>query len=138
MDEFVAQAAAHWWADQMTGAPSHNIGADNELLLYALRRIPPLPKEHIEQFEFVLTRMIQEQSPEHISVDYSPDDILTDAATEATISASGLYFPINTHMWIYPDHVDVAKEYGAKNTIYKTPHENEIKLEGTTSEKERN
>jgi hypothetical protein len=117
-----AQAAAHWWAEQLADPTFRNdtepnlAGAMAEMLS---ERQPVLPTQ-LQEFERVLAaeidvRLVRQASgqvfPVMLGVDYGPDPILGDAADLAGAPSSR--FPWKTNMTVHADHVIAALGYRA-------------------------
>jgi hypothetical protein len=135
------EAAANWWADQISGAKLNwDNGAQNEgdakeremgHLMWMMGNINAnqaregISSEQIQKFKDSLIRRMSERYnkaiqsyPEYhltLSVDYHPDEILAESVREAGISTE--VFPCKTCMWIDSKRVSAKRGYGAQERI---------------------
>ena len=139
--EKLFEAAANWWAEQISGHKLNwDNGAQNEgdakdreagnmmwllgnyTAMMARDRNTP---EKIEKFKESLIRKMKEayeNAVKHysnyqlvLSIDYHPDEILSEAAKEAEID--DMVFPCKTVMWVDAKKVSAKCGYGAQPKI---------------------
>lgn len=126
-----AVAAADWWTEKVTGAPSRRAvdasssPAERESMdLAAALSYIALPKQpsndRAEKFRELLTAYVDGQLARDLSwlslgTDYGPDYALGQIADKAGIGFGR--FPWKTHMSIRPDHVTAAEGYRSESRI---------------------
>jgi hypothetical protein len=135
------EAAANWWAEQISGHKLNwDNGAQNEgnaeerrmgNMMWILGNINAnsaregVTPEKLQKFKDSLIRRISEKYenavkhyPEYhvtLSVDYGPDELLYESAKEAEIDPN--VFPCKTVMWIEAKRVAAKLGYGAQEKI---------------------
>lgn len=124
MEHPQAEAAATWWADQLSAAPRQEMGDGTANIMLSIlsdsSSTPSDAKRHI--FRSSLASKIRAEithrlTLERLSVvtvytDYGPTGVLAEAAREAGIPF--LRFPVKTMMRIDPDSVTVSLGYAGK------------------------
>jgi hypothetical protein len=118
-----AQAAAHWWAEQLADPTFRNDAEPNlaGAMTEMLSELKPVLPTQLQEFERVLAAEIDAQLgrrlatgltiPVMLGVDYGPDPILGDAADLTGVPLSR--FPWKTNMTVHADHVIAALGYRA-------------------------
>lgn len=116
-----AEAAAQWWA-KAVAAPDFNNGdpiASALGTMLAARSAEPTQtasQRFVEVLAGRLEQRLTQSSYVSVNVDYGPDLLLADAATEAGIDGHNR-FPWKTHMWVYRDRVVVSAGYRARHEL---------------------
>jgi hypothetical protein len=141
IDSKLLEAAANWWAEQISGHKLNwDNGAQNEgsaedrrigNMMWMLGNINAnsaregVTSEKLQKFKESLIRRVSERYensvkhyPEYyvtLSVDYGPDELLYESAKEAEIDSN--VFPCKTVMWIDQEKVTTRLGYGAQEKI---------------------
>jgi hypothetical protein len=141
LDKKLLEAAADWWAEQISGYKLNwDNGAQNEgsaadrktgQLMWMLGNInankarEEVTPEKLQKFKESLIKRISErwensvgiyrEYPLILSVDYDPDEILRESVNEAEIN-NGV-FPCKTCMWIDSKMVSAKLGYGSSPKI---------------------
>lgn len=123
----IADVACNWWIDAIDH-PTFDNGDTSDIggftMMFAMlnhAQKPGLSEESKQRFKEALKKRIKMELLTRrsfsLSVDYGPDRILSDAASEAGIIAD---FPWKTHMRIDRDKITVSCGYGAPyQTIFE-------------------
>lgn len=100
-----AEAAAKWWADQISGSVKFDNGDDSMGGLFCMAMAKSLVKAVTEEqkktFIEKLTEIILDKQYDCLYVDYHPDMSLREAALVAGISENN--FPWKTGQWFVYD-----------------------------------
>jgi len=141
IDKKLLEAAANWWAEQISGPKLNwDNGAQNEgsaedrrlgQMMWMLGNVNAnqaregITPEKIQKFKDSLIKRMSEKytkgvefySDYHLtlSVDYGPDEMLHESVKEAEISAE--VFPCKTVMWIDAKCVSARCGYGAQEKV---------------------
>lgn len=141
IDSKLLEAAANWWAEQISGHKLNwDNGAQNEgsaedrrigNMMWMLGNVNAnqaregVTPEKLQKFKESLIRKMSEtyqKSVEYfpdyhitLSVDYHPDEILYESVKEAEIDAN--VFPCKTCMWIDTQRVSARLGYGSQEKI---------------------
>jgi hypothetical protein len=141
IDSKLLEAAANWWAEQISGHKLNwDNGAQNEgnaedrrmgnmmwMLgnLNANRSRLGVTSEKLQKFKDSLIKRISERYnkavehyPEYhitLSVDYGPDELLYESAKESGIDSN--VFPCKTVMWIDSKSITARLGYGAQEKV---------------------
>ena len=132
LSEFQIDAAANWWTEAIH-QPQFKTLADAEkddgakiAQMMATISAPKKSAMQLERFRIALADALRRDQPSYVSVDYNPDLILAEAASEAGFEPSMLAFPWKTSMWLSNGEVRVRHGYGAEVvTIYAPPMRDE-------------
>lgn len=124
-------AAAEWWAQRLREMPSHSSGdqlIDAAASFIAMTTTGPLSEEKVQAFKDALIAALKQDlaENEHIfpfGCDYSPDQILNDAANIAKINQVHSRLPIKTIMWVEPGSVSVAHGHGSSTVVIYSAQE---------------
>jgi len=125
-------AAVVWWSKAIIKPEFHTLergaavregeraAAFSEILATVAAK--PKTEEQVTAFAKALSRLLAERNPRMLDVDYGPDPILFEAATEAGIPSPGiLAFPWKTSMWLDDGKVVVRAGYGAQSVLVYAP-----------------
>lgn len=126
------EAAVMWWAKAIIKPEFHTLergavvheGERDAAFSEMLATVAAKPKtdEQVTAFAKALTRLLLEHNPRTLDVDYGPDTILLEAATEAGIPNPGmLAFPWKTSMWFKDGKVVVSSGYRAPAVVVYEP-----------------
>jgi hypothetical protein len=141
IDSKLLEAAANWWAEQISGHKLNwDNGAQNEgsaedrrmgNMMWMLGNVTAnraregVTPEKLQKFKESLIRRMSETYKKAVeyypgyhltlSVDYGPDELLNESAKEAEIDS--MVFPCKTAMWIDVQKVSARLGYGAKEKI---------------------
>ena len=120
----IAEAAAKWWADQISGNVTFDNGDDSltgsMCSAMASKLVKPVTEEQKNKFIEILTERIVTEQRDILSVDYGPDMLLGESAEQAGISESN--FPWKTVMWIV-----MEKDTGMAKVIVRAGYRAEQK-----------
>lgn len=114
------RVAAKWWADQLRGTTHDNgVPEHNAMVAMVQAGLPPVPEETVQNFQAKLEIAIAGMDWPVLSVDYHPDQILTEVGDSLGLDVE-YRLPWKTCMQIRDDLVEVGKGYAAPyETIYK-------------------
>ncbi len=124
MDVEKAKKAAKWWADHLREGAKLDSGDSSptgSMTIGMASMLQQTEREgqssvQIDNFEAVLGKMFEERAEKHfyVSVDYSPDMILMEAAEEAEISLGITTLPWKTTMQIVDGEILAKLGYGGE------------------------
>lgn len=116
------QAAARWWADQISRHTWQDNGDSTQsIIMTAIMLRSPLPTAaQLATFETLLAASIDERLAGGsrwlpIGVDYHPDRELSAAAEAAGIERAA--WPVKSMTWICPEYVEAARGYRAERQL---------------------
>lgn len=120
----IAKKAADWWKSKLANGDRGDAKLENGLaqLLAMTRDVADIGQtEALDKFAVVLSEKIDEAllsgRQVYLGVDYHPDRVLSDAATEACVKVPYMGWPFKTSMWVDQDKITVREGYGAPLTV---------------------
>jgi hypothetical protein len=128
INKIIADKASEKWAELLRN-PKYKMtyegSTQSEKLTQAFTNmmVPQLPSNLTEDklivFQNKLSKLIRkcDDNYMHLSVDYHPDKLLSEAAAEADIE---MEWPCKTTMWLYKDKIELRAGYGSPiKTIFE-------------------